>query len=285
MIKILLIDHAAQHAQSISALLSGPTTSELQVHSVSSYREILNGFLSNAYDVCLIDSLMNNGLELFAQSRSLSFSAPVVLVIPNSANTAVQAMRDGVADCLLRDELSVLQIERSVCYAVERARNSMVQNQRERRHLALLENASEIVYTHDLKGDFTSVNRAGERLLGFSEAEFLAMNVGQIVMPEYRGLQQKMIEHALDAQAQVVEKIELATKDGGKLAVEINSHPIQRKGRSIEIQSIARLTKFNNHFKPRDLGTEGRQSPLRDAHVMHSVPDLSGSISYPFFAQ
>lgn len=283
MIKILLIDHAPRPAQSVRALLSGSSTGDLKVHSVSSYREILNGFLSNAYDVCLIDSL-NNGLKLFAESRSLGFAAPVVLVIPNSASTAVHAMRNGVADCLVRDELSVIQIERSVCCVVEQARNSMVQNQRERRHLALLENASEIVYTHDLEGNFTSINRAGERLLGFSESEILAMKVGQIVMPEYRGLQERMIKQTLDAQTQVVEKIELATRNGGKLAVEINTHPIQREGRSIEIQNIARPTKFNNHFNPRNHETEVRQPPSRDEYAIHSVPDLSGEICYPSFA-
>lgn len=282
MIKILLIDHAPRPAQSVRALLSGSSTGDLKVHSVSSYREILNGFLSNAYDVCLIDSL-NNGLKLFAQARSLSFAAPVVLVIPNSASTVVHAMRNGVADCLVRDELSVLQIERSICYVVEHARNSMVQNQRERRHLALLENASEIVYTHDLKGNFTSINRAGERLLGFSESEILAMQVGQIVMPEYRGLQERMIKQTLDAQTQVVEKIELATKNGGTLAVEINAHPIQREGRSIEIQNIARPTKFNNHFKARH-GTKVRQPQSGDESAIHPVPDLSGEICYPSFA-
>jgi len=283
MIKILLIDHAPRPAQSIRTLLNGSRTGDLEVHSASSYREILNGFLSNTYDVCLIDSL-NNGLTLFAHARSLSFAAPVVLVIPNSASSAVHAMRNGVADCLVRDELSVLQIERSICYVVEHARNLMVQNQRERRHLALLENASEIVYTHDLKGNFTSINRAGQQLLGFSESEILAMQVGQIVTPEYRGLQQRMIKQTLDAQTQVVEKIELATKNGGKLAVEINAHPIQREGRSIEIQNIARPTKFNNHFKARSLGTEVRQPPLGGEFAIHLVPDLAGSISYPSFA-
>ena len=285
MIKILLIDDAAGHAQSVRALLCGSNIAHLEVHYVSSYSEILNGFRSDAYDVCLIDSLMNNGLKLLAQSRSLSFVAPIVLVIPNSANTAVQALRNGVADCLVRDELSVLQIERSVCYVVEQARNAMVQKQRERRHLALLENASEIIYTHDLDGHFTSINRAGEQLLGFSESEILAMNVVQIVMPEYRGLKERMIAQTLDARTQVSEKIEFATKNGSTLAVEVNIHTIQREGRSMEVQGIARPTKVTNHFKARNHETEGRQPQLRDEYMIHSVPDLSGSVSYPSFAQ
>jgi PAS domain S-box-containing protein len=283
MIRILLIDHSCGHASSVRAVLGAAETTNFKVDCVSTYREILHGFRSRAYDVCLIDSVMDNGLRLFAQARSLSFAAPVILVIANTANTAVQAMRNGVADCLIRDELSGLQIERSVCYVVEQARSLSLQSQRERRHLALLDNAQEIVCTHDLDGRFTSINRNGERLLGYSESEILAMSVGQIVMPGYRRLLKKVIEQTLDAQTQVVEKIELLTKNGSSLAVEINSHPIQHDGRTIEVQVIARPTEVYDYVYGSRDQIEGRLDS--NDYLIHSTPDLAGAISQPSFAQ
>jgi PAS domain S-box-containing protein len=263
--------------------LGATETTDFKVDCVSSYREILNGFRSRAYDVCLIDSVTDNGLRLFAQARSLSFAAPVILVIANSANTAVEAMRSGVADCLVRDELNGLQIERSVCYVVEQARSLSLQSQRERRHLALLDNARAIVCTHDLDGRFTSINRVGERLIGYSVSEILTMNVGQIVMPAYRGLLKKVIEQTLDAQTQVIEEIELLTKSGSSLAVEINSHPIQHHGRPIEVQVIARPTELYNYV----YGSRDQIEPRLDSndYLIHSTPDLAGAISQPSFAQ
>jgi PAS domain S-box-containing protein len=238
MISILLIDHALDNPNSIRKLLS-VSCNDFRLTSVNSYREILEGFRSNEYDVCLIDSAVDNGLKLFAQARSLGCSAPIVMVTSNDAREAVRAIRSGVADCLIRDDLSAAGIEHAICCVVEQARNASLLNQRERRYLALLDNSNRIVYTHGLEGNFTSINHAAEQLIGYSEGEMLAMNISQIVVPQYRSLIAKMIERTLDAQSQTVERIELLTRFGSHLTVEINVHPIHREGQTIEIQGVA----------------------------------------------
>ncbi|MGC8602550.1 MAG: hybrid sensor histidine kinase/response regulator [Desulfomonilaceae bacterium] len=48
-----------------------------------------------------------------------------------------------------------------------------------------LENAPEIFYTHDSNGNYTSVNPAVEKILGYSRSEFLKFNVHDIVHPDY----------------------------------------------------------------------------------------------------
>jgi PAS domain S-box-containing protein len=241
MISILLVDHALENPRSIRRLLSG-SSNDFKLTCVNSYRKILEGFRSKAYDVCLIDSAADNGLKLFAQARSLGCTAPIVMVTSNDAREAIRAIRDGVADCLIRDDLSAAGIEQSVYSVVEQARSISLQHQHERRYLALLDNANGIVYTHDLKGNFTSINRTGEQIIGYSQGEILEMNVFQIVVPEYRALVDKMIQRTLDAQTQTADQIELVTRYGTKLTVEINTHPIHRDGKIIEVQGIATTT-------------------------------------------
>src|SRR5690242_67718 len=41
----------------------------------------------------------------------------------------------------------------------------------EERYRELFENANDIIYTHDLQGNFTSLNRSGERITGYSREE------------------------------------------------------------------------------------------------------------------
>lgn len=241
MISILLVDHALENPRSIRKLLS-VSSNDFKLTCVNSYRKILEGFRSQAYDVCLIDSAADNGLKLFAQARSLGCTAPIVMVTSNDAREAIRAIRNGVADCLIRDDLSAAGIERSVYSVVEQGRSISLQHQHERRYLALLDNANGIVYTHDLRGNFTSMNRTGEQMLGYSQGEILEMNVFQIVVPEYRALVDKMIQRTLDAQIQTADQIELVTRYGTNLSVEINTHPIHREGKTIEVQGIATTT-------------------------------------------
>ena len=238
MISILLVDHALENPRSIRNLFSAANT-DFKLSYATSYRDILEGFRSKTFDVCLIDSAVDNGLRLYAQSRSLGCTAPTVIVTSGDAREAINAIRSGVADCLIRDELTAAGIEHSICCVVEQARALLLQNLRERRYLALLDNAKAIVYTHDPQGNFTSINRTGELLTGFSQAELLQMSVWQLVAAEYRNLMEDMLARTLDAQTQTANEIELLTRFGGSLTVEVNTHPINHEGKTIEIQTVA----------------------------------------------
>jgi PAS domain S-box-containing protein len=241
MISILLVDHALENPRSIRKLLS-VSDNDFKLTCVNSYREILEGFRTNTYDVCLIDSATDNGLKLFAQARSLGCTAPIVIVTSNDARESVRAIRTGVAECLIRDDLSAAGIEDSVCRVVDQTRIISLKNQRERRYLALLDNSNEIVYTHDLKGSFTSLNCTGEQIMGFSQSEILEMNIWQLVAPGYLIPLEQMIARTVDAQTQMSDEVELVTKYGRSLMLEINTHPINRDGKTIEIQGIASIS-------------------------------------------
>jgi PAS domain S-box-containing protein len=241
MISILLVDQALDNPRSIRRLLSS-TSNNFELHCATAYREIVDAFRSETSDVCLIDSETDAGLKLFAQARTLGYTAPIVLVTPNDAREAINAIRQGASDCLIRDDLSAAGIEHSVCCVVEQARNSSLQDQREHRYLALLDNASNIVYTHDLEGNFTSMNRVGEQLIGYLQSELLEMNLSHLVAPEYRLQVERLIARTLDAQAQTTDEVELITKYGGKLKVEIKAHPINHDGKTVEIQGVATMS-------------------------------------------
>ena len=53
----------------------------------------------------------------------------------------------------------------------------------EERYRELFENANDMVYTHDLSGRLTSINRAGERLTGYSRDEALRLTARRLVDP------------------------------------------------------------------------------------------------------
>src|SRR5438270_184532 len=69
----------------------------------------------------------------------------------------------------------------------------------EERYRELFENANDIVYTHDLRGNFTSLNNTGERVTGYTRAEAVAMNIAQVVVPEQLPLAREMIGRKQDA--------------------------------------------------------------------------------------
>ena len=279
MIKVLLVDHARDEQCNVRQVLAASGINDFELHRVISYRQILQGFRSTAYDVYVIDSATGNGLKLVSQARSVGCTAPIVLVTSGAAREAIEAMRYGVSDCLVRDELSASQIECSLCYAVVHARSLSLQLQRERRYLALLDNANEIIYTHDLRGNFTSLNPSGERLLGYSEAEILRLNIAQLVVPHYQQLMETNIGLVLNGQPQI-DQIELVTKSGYTIPVELGSHSISWQGKPVEIQSIGRSLDSRECFEVTSEYDEAPASPylyrnLNDFHPWKIPGDLT----------
>jgi PAS domain S-box-containing protein len=110
----------------------------------------------------------------------------------------------------------------------------------EERHRELFENANDIIYTHDLAGNFTSLNRSGERITGYSREEAAKMNVADVIAPEYLNLAREMIAHKASANVSTVYEIDIISKSGKRVRLEVSTRLILRDGKPIAVQGIAR---------------------------------------------
>jgi PAS domain S-box-containing protein len=110
----------------------------------------------------------------------------------------------------------------------------------EERYRELFENANDIIYTHDLQGNFTSLNRSGERITGYSREEAALMNVADVIAPEYLNLAREMIAHKASEKVSTVYEIDIITKDGRRVRLEVSTRLIFRDGKPIGVQGIAR---------------------------------------------
>ncbi len=241
MIKVLVIDHAAGSRRGIRTVLQADRVPGFQIKFVSCYRDIIEAFRANANDVCLIDSASGNGLRLFIQGRSLGYAAPVIVVTSNDAREAINALGSGASDCLIRDELSAEGIERMICSVVELERESNQMHERARRYLALMDNADEIIFTHDLEGNCTSMNSAGEHFIGYSQQQWLGQHVSEFISPDHREIGQEIIKRTLDSRHQTRCQIEVVSRQRQCVLVDARLHLVYLHGNAVEVQWAAKL--------------------------------------------
>ena len=110
----------------------------------------------------------------------------------------------------------------------------------EDRYRELFENANDIIYTHDLTGNFTSLNKSGERVTGYSRAEALQMNIADVLAPDYVGTARQMLARKAMNRVSTVYELVIIAKDGRRVALEVSTRLIYADGKPVGVQGIAR---------------------------------------------
>jgi PAS domain S-box-containing protein len=110
----------------------------------------------------------------------------------------------------------------------------------EERYRELFENANDIIYTHDLAGNFTSLNRSGEKLTGYPRKEALEMNIVDVLAPEYVATARQMLAKKTDDKAPTVYELEIIAKEGWRVRLEVSTRLIYHDGKPIGVQGVGR---------------------------------------------
>ncbi len=142
----------------------------------------------------------------------------------------------------------------------------------EERYRSLVENANDILFTHDLNGILTSLNRAGEILTGYSRHEVLGKNVIRILAPEYEESFREALRHAQAGDLQYPLEVEIIGRDGHRRTLEINARLIREGDQPASIEGIARNVTERRHL----------EDQLRQAYKMEAVGKLAGGVAHDF---
>ncbi len=110
----------------------------------------------------------------------------------------------------------------------------------EERYRDLFENASDFVYTLDLAGNFTSVNAAAEKALGYPRETLRSMNITQVVTPESLELVQQMMRKKIEEGVATTYEVDVMNRTGELHSLEVSSRPILREGKPVGIHGMAR---------------------------------------------
>ncbi len=111
--------------------------------------------------------------------------------------------------------------------------------EKEEKYRELIENASDIIYTLDLSGRFTSLNRVGEKLIGYTEAEALQMKIADLISREDAERVHREIVNNKDAELPDFE-LEITAKNGSVVTLDISSRLIFKDGEPVGYQGIGR---------------------------------------------
>jgi PAS domain S-box-containing protein len=237
-LRILLVHHSAGTQSTTRELLlqTDLVPFELDCMSPNFAGE---GFRRNHYNVCIVDA-PGKGIQLLEESLRLGFATPIITLISDSATEVLEAMRHGAADCLIRETLSARALEESICIVMESAHYREYESECAGLYMCLVEHSSEIIFTHDLQGNSTFINKAGQQLTEYTLEEASNMNFRQILSPECGEAVWRHIERMLDERRKAIYETVMVSKEGKRIPVSVTMHLIYKEGNPVGVQGIAR---------------------------------------------
>jgi diguanylate cyclase (GGDEF)-like protein/PAS domain S-box-containing protein len=125
--------------------------------------------------------------------------------------------------------------------AIERARSEGAARESEERYRDLFENANEPIGTVTMDEQIIEVNRAFERVLGFTRAELIGTNLADYMTAAGLEASQQATARKLSGEVSgTTFEQEFVAKDGHLVILEVSSRVIEEDGRPVGVQGICR---------------------------------------------
>jgi two-component system, NarL family, sensor kinase len=134
----------------------------------------------------------------------------------------------------LREAVEQLNLQMSERWRVEEALRTS-----ERRYRDLFENANDLLFTLDFQGDFTSLNRTAEQVLGYSREEAAQLNLVRLTLPGEHDVALQILNQEAGSGGKEYE-LSVRAKDGRSIPLEIRSRWIRENEQPVGVQCVAR---------------------------------------------
>ncbi len=236
-LRVLLIDDDEDDRVLTGDLISQirvPRRAELQW--ARSFEAGLEALRRNESDVCLLYYRLGarDGLDLLAEARREGSPCPIIVLTgKGSDGTDILALSRGADDYLVKGDLDVALLERSIRYAIERARHTSDLRASEQRYRAIFEKSSEGILLVDVETHAVKyANPAAARMSGHTESALCTMHLADLSAEVDRESNLKEFESLIRGTTDLSVDRPCLRKDGSTFLADITATTITIDGRA-----------------------------------------------------
>jgi PAS domain S-box-containing protein len=183
-IKILIVDDDQDDFIITSEYIRHIQGNSFSIDWCHKYNEALQHMVSHQYDLYFVDYRLGakSGVDLLKDALKNNCDEPIILLTgKGNYNVDIEAMQLGAVDYLIKTELTIEKMERSIRYALDRAATMKALKANERKYRSIFEKSKDIVFIADQNLDFKDINEAVSLILEYNKEEILEKNLTDLI--------------------------------------------------------------------------------------------------------
>jgi PAS domain S-box-containing protein len=269
-ITVLLVEDNPGDARLILELLGEVQAQAFDLERVDRLDDALARLAHAAVDVVLLDLGLpdSQGIDTFVRARRGAPNKPIVVISGlDDERLALEAVRFGAQDYLVKGRIEGQLLARVLRYAIERKRAQEEVLAREAHYRTILENIGDGVMITDRQGRYVDVNPRACEVTGYSREELLQLNTVDTYLPDERAdVPPGLAELARSGSASYERS--LLRKDGSVIIVEVNARALPAGNLLATLRDVTDRKRL--------------EEQLRQAQKMEAVGRLAGGVAHDF---
>jgi two-component system cell cycle sensor histidine kinase/response regulator CckA len=233
---VLLIEDNEDDACLIGETLTKRTAADVELEWVDRLGNGLTRLAEDKVDLVLLDLSLpdSHGLETLDKVQRQTPDVPVIVLTHlDDEAMAVQAVRRGAQDYLVKGRSDGDGLARAIKYAIERKGSDKAVRDSEARLRAIINTALDAMIGMNAKGMITEWNPRAEVIFGWAHREAIGQKLADLIIPpRYREAHERGLRHFLRTGEGPVlnRRVELTglRRDGTEFPVELSISPLKR---------------------------------------------------------
>ena len=248
---VLLIEGNEDDASLIGELVTERIAADIELEWTDRLGSGLTRVTEGKVDVVLVDLTLpdSHGLETLDKIQAQAPDLPIIVLTHlDDEVTAIEAMRKGAQDYLVKGQSDGLLLVRAIRYAIERKQSEKAVRDSETRLHAIINTALDAVIGMNAQGMITDWNPRAEVIFGWSHGEAIGQKLSElIILPRHRNIYERGLQHFLRTgeEGQVLNRrVELTglRRDGTEFPIEFSICALKRRGSYVFNAFIADIT-------------------------------------------
>lgn len=238
-VKVLIIDDDEDDFFLTESLIKSIDNSNFQVDWSFNYKDAYESILQKKYDLYFIDYYLGakTGLDLLKESILAGCDDPMILLTGKGNRTVdIEAMRNGAADYLVKADLNLDLIERSIRYSLENGKILKTLKKNELRYRSIFENTKDAIFLTNKDLYFSILNPSTANILKYSAEELYEKSFYDLII---RSEDKEQLLKELSTKDSVTDyEVVISNKDGEEIYVIFSCHKIDDISDSHYYQAI-----------------------------------------------